>query len=129
MKSLQHFSCDLCAIRKQQCWSQNDTKPHKTGHLIIRLGKPVGGDEARCRLVFAGLLPRALVAQRIEQKTSKFLTPRLHRTVYRVVGERGVVVRLACNEKNALYFGSENLLNELSKDCLPLGVRSAREVL
>ena len=89
MKSLAHFSCDLCAIRKKQCWSQNDTKPHKTGHLIIRLGKPVGGDEARCRLVFAGLLPRALVAQRIEQKTSRLQTPPPHRTTYK--GSRGEV--------------------------------------
>ena len=52
----------------------------------------------RCTLVFTGFLPRALVAQRIEQKTSKFLTPPLHRTVYRVVGERNEVVRLACDE-------------------------------
>ena len=41
---------------------------------------------------------RALVAQRMEQKTSKFLTPPLQRTVYRVMGERGVVMRLACDE-------------------------------
>ena len=54
-----------------------------------------------CRLYIDNsgcLTPRALVAQRIEQTTSKFLTPPLHRTVYRVVGERGVVVRLACDE-------------------------------
>ena len=52
----------------------------------------------RCTLAIAGFLPQALVAQRIEQKTSKFLTPPLHRTGYRVVGERSVVVRLACDE-------------------------------
>jgi hypothetical protein len=43
-------------------------------------------------------MPRALVAQRIEQKTSKFLTPRLHRTVYRVVGEKWWVVRFTRDE-------------------------------
>ena len=51
----------------------------------------------RCTLVFAGFLPRALVAQRIEQKTSEFLTPPLHRTTYRVVGEKWRDVRWACN--------------------------------
>lgn len=39
----------------------------------------------------------ALVAQRIEHKTSQCLTPPLHRTVYTVVGESSGVVRLACD--------------------------------
>ena len=34
---------------------------------------PVVRVEARCILVFTGFLPRALVAQRIEQKTSNLL--------------------------------------------------------
>ena len=32
-----------------------------------------GGGRPRCTLVFTGFLPRALVAQRIEQKTSNLL--------------------------------------------------------
>jgi hypothetical protein len=36
-------------------------------------GKPVGSDEGRGRLVLMGFLPPALVAQRIEQKTSNLL--------------------------------------------------------
>ena len=41
-------------------------------------------------LVFAGFLPRALVAQRIEQKTFRLQTPPPHRTAYK--GSRGEVV-------------------------------------
>ena len=44
-----------------------------------------------------GVLPLALVAQRIEQKTVRLQATSPHRTTYRVVGEKLWVVRLACD--------------------------------
>ena len=50
--------------------AQNRLKPRETARLVIQA---CVGDECPDTLVFAGFLPRALVAQRIEQKTSNLL--------------------------------------------------------
>ena len=53
----------------------NETAQNRTKQPIKPSGESLsaGGAEARCTLVFTGFVPRALVAQRIEQKTSNLL--------------------------------------------------------
>ena len=53
----------------------NETAQNRTKQPITPSGESLsaGCAEARCTLLFAGVLPRALVAQRIEQKTSNLL--------------------------------------------------------
>ena len=71
--TFRRISCDLCAMRKQHSLHKTVQNRLKPGVLSRTVRVPVGERKPRCTLVFTGFLPRALVAQRIEQKTSNLL--------------------------------------------------------
>jgi hypothetical protein len=71
--TFRRISCDLCAMRKQHSLHKTVQNRLKPGVLSRTVRVPVGERQPRCTLVFPGFLPRALVAQRIEQKTSNLL--------------------------------------------------------
>ena len=60
-------------MRKQHSLHKTVQNRLKPGVLSRTVRVPVGERQPRCTLVNPGFLPRALVAQRIEQKTSNLL--------------------------------------------------------
>ena len=95
--------CDLQASPKRHSYDPNPTQPRESRkHLAIGVATCRWPDTPP-RTILPGFLPQALVAQRIEQKTFLLQTPPLHRTIYRVVGEKWRVVRWACNKETGLF--------------------------
>ena len=71
--TFRRISCDLCAMRKRHLLRETAQNRIKAGLASRSVRVPVGERLPRCTLVNRGFLPRALVAQRIEQKTSNLL--------------------------------------------------------